>query len=204
MLDKIALTGSFEDGNDDGFEDEGDPFAFVPKEARGCMTNEEIDAALRDMCLSPAMENAVREVCRKGFVYAPGLKTKETVSQAQEEEAKDEHELEVDKRLADGDYHGVAFNAFLDILHAAQLLNSAIYQAHRVEHLTSIKCPDIVTTKQVEIARAKIEAAQNMLDTAERDLRKLQLKTDHRTDEQRLLDAVFGGKKREGGKRHEQ
>jgi len=52
----------------------GGDFDFVPKEARGCMTDEELDEALSSMGLSPAEERAVREVCRKGFVFAPELK----------------------------------------------------------------------------------------------------------------------------------
>jgi hypothetical protein len=53
---------------------EGGDFDFVPKEARGCMTDEELDDALKSMNLSPAEERAVREVCRKGFVIAPELR----------------------------------------------------------------------------------------------------------------------------------
>ena len=45
----------------------GDPLSFVPKAARGCMTNDELEDALGDMQLSPAIEKAVREVCRRGF-----------------------------------------------------------------------------------------------------------------------------------------
>jgi hypothetical protein len=49
------------------------PFAFVPEKARGCMTDAELESALREMNLAPAMEMAVREVCRNGFVIAPEL-----------------------------------------------------------------------------------------------------------------------------------
>jgi hypothetical protein len=166
------------------------PFAFVPKEARGCMTDEELDDALSSMNLSTAEENAVREVCRKGFVIAPELKMSETDS-SDDGEA---DEYDVDKCLAKGKYADIAREVFYSVLHVNQLLHSAILRAHRLERLTSLNCPDIITTNEAKMAREKIEAMQIALDEVDEDLRKLQLKTDARTKEERLLDAVFGKK----------
>jgi len=176
---------------------EGDPFAFVPKEARGCMTNEELEDALRDMRLSPVMEKAVREVCRNGFVIAPELT--ETAPETDDID-EDDDEYSVDKCLANGDYHRIAFNVFHDVIRVNHLLYSAISRVHRLEGLTAIGCPDIITTNEARMAREKIEAIQNVLDDADDALRRVQLKTDHRTAEERLRDAVFGEGKRKGGK----
>jgi len=43
-------------------------FGFVPKNVRGCMTDEELDEVLSGMGLAPDVEKAVRKVCKHGFV----------------------------------------------------------------------------------------------------------------------------------------
>ena len=62
-----------------------------------------------------------------------------------------------------------------------------------------MNCPDIITTNEARIAREKIGAILETLDTTDEELRKLQLKTDRRSVEERLLDAVFAEDKKEGG-----
>lgn len=111
-------------------------------------------------------------------------------------------ESDTDACLARGDYHGVALNAFYDVIHINRLLFGAISRVHRLEHLTSLKCPDIITTNEAKMARDKLGAIQRALDNADDALRKLQLKTDRRSKEERLLDAIFGGE-RKGRKYHE-
>jgi hypothetical protein len=180
------------------------PFGFVPKEARGCMTDEELEDALQSMNLSPDEEKAVREVCRKGFVTELGLMESEVGGPVAADDGEDDDEEAYDayKCLANGKYGEVARNVFYSVLGVNRLLVSAIYRAHRLEGLTSLQCPDIITTNEARMAREKIEAIQEALDAADEELRKLQLKTDHRSAEKRLLDAVFGEGGGKGGGRN--
>ena len=152
---------------------DSDPFAFVPEEARGCMSDEELDAALRDMGLPPELEKAVREVCRSGFVHAPELK--ENVDSG----ADDDDDISTDKCLEKGDYNGVASNVFYEVIRVNHLLFPAISRVHRLERLTALDCPDIITANEAKMARKKIGAIITALETADNDLRKLLEKVGH-------------------------
>jgi predicted nucleic acid-binding Zn ribbon protein len=146
---------------------DSNPFAFVPEDARGCMTNEELDDALRDMSLPHELEKAVREVCRNGFVHAPELK-ENAVSGAY-----DDDDICTDKCLEKGDYNGVASNVFYEVIRVNHLLFPAISRVHRLERLTALNCPDIITVNEAKMARKKIGAMIAALDAADNDLRKL-------------------------------
>jgi len=113
----------------------------------------------------------------------------------QEPEEEDD-EPDVDTLLAEGKYAEVSTDAVFGVLHANTLMNHVLRRFHRLEKMTGLGCPDIITTNEARMARGKLAALQEALDAVDETLRKLQLKTDHRSAEERLLEAVFGDKRK--------
>ena len=156
-----------------GDDDEGGgDFDFVPEKARGCMTDAELDEALRSMGLSPAEEKAVREVCKKGFVIAPELKSEMTDDELDK--------YDIDKCLANGNYSEIASDVFYTVANVNNLLFAAICRIHRLVRLTSIDCPDIILTKTIS------RFARNTVDLLETVRRLREIGVEVRFEEQNI------------------